>query len=141
MFLIPTHSLVGTITCVRNICTISFVEGRAPKGLIHPVGAAMTAVGGHGCYNAFAMAGTYHGEDTYVPHCAFVAAPRFRIQRNKGYSCRISNWGSRSRTTTVVLGQSQHSEQRAGFQPPSPLANDGHVVDLSSLQDLFDSGK
>lgn len=38
-------------------------------------------------------------------------------------------------------GQPQHPEQRAGFRPPSPLVDDGHVVDLSSLQDLLDSGE
>lgn len=33
-----------------------------------------------------------------------------------------------------------YSEQKAGFQPPSPLEDDGHRVDISSLQDLVDSG-
>lgn len=37
--------------------------------------------------------------------------------------------------------QGLHSEQKAGFQPPSPLDDDGHRVDLSSLQDLLDSGE
>lgn len=37
--------------------------------------------------------------------------------------------------------QGVHSEQKAGFQPPSPLEDDGHRVDMSSLQDLVDSGE
>lgn len=34
-----------------------------------------------------------------------------------------------------------HSEQKIGFQPPPPLEDDGHRVDMSSLQDLVDSGE
>lgn len=36
--------------------------------------------------------------------------------------------------------QERHSEQRNGFQPPPPLEDDGYIVDLDSIQDLFDSG-
>lgn len=96
------------------------------------VGAAMAAVISNGCYNTCVMVGSYHGEETYRMPCAFVAAPQPRV-----LGCRSNGRGSR----TAMLGQSQHSEQRAGFQPPSPLANDGHVVELSSVQDLFDSGE
>lgn len=92
----------------------------------------MAAMVSHGCYNTCAMVGAYHGEENYGRPCAFVAAPQSRV-----LGCRSNGRGSR----IAMLGQSQHSEQRAGFQPPSPLANDGHVVDLSSLQDLFDSGE
>ncbi|CAM9526905.1 unnamed protein product [Ectocarpus sp. 6 AP-2014] len=37
-------------------------------------------------------------------------------------------------------GEGVHSEQKTGYQPPSPLEDDGHVVDLSLLQDLLESG-
>lgn len=57
----------------------------------------------------------------------------------RGTSRSTSNGGSRSDNSTV--GEAQHSEQRPGFRPPAPLEEDGHVVDLLSLVDLFDSGE
>lgn len=45
------------------------------------------------------------------------------------------------RKTTALDDASPHSEQRLGSLPPSPLEDDGHVVDLFPLKDLFDSGE
>ena len=52
---------------------------------------------------------------------------------------RTSSSGSSSDDSAG--GEAQHSEQRLGFRPPAPLEEDGHVVDLLSLEDLFDSGE
>lgn len=40
-----------------------------------------------------------------------------------------------------LTGETQHSEQRSGFRPPLPLEDDGHIVDMSLLRYLLDSGE
>lgn len=43
--------------------------------------------------------------------------------------------------TGDLTGETQHSEQRPGYRPPLPLEDDGHIVDLSLLRYLLDSGE
>lgn len=57
----------------------------------------------------------------------------------RGSPGRHTRW-RRSCRRGKALVLTQHSEQRDGFLPPPPLKDDGHVVDLRSVQDLLDSG-
>ncbi|CAM9703349.1 unnamed protein product [Ectocarpus sp. 4 AP-2014] len=88
---------------------------------------------------------------------AFVASPRITWRR-RGHGhlsfARQHVHDSRRRGIEAVAaaveqqpaggggggGEGVHSEQKNGYQPPSPLKDDGHVVELSLLQDLLDSG-
>ena len=56
-------------------------------------------------------------------------------------SSKSSSGSSGSGSGSSSGGEAQHSEQRPGFRPPAPQGEDGHVVDLLSLEDLFDSGE
>ena len=57
-------------------------------------------------------------------------------------SSNSSSSSSSNNSSDNGLGaETQHSEQRTGFRPPAPLEEDGHAVDLLSLQDLLDSGE
>lgn len=91
---------------------------------------------------------------------AFVASPQINWRsRSQGrLSFDRQHGGSRRRGIAAVAaaveqqpagggggggggGEGVHSEQKTGYQPPSPLEDDGYVVDLALLQDLFDSGE
>lgn len=45
-----------------------------------------------------------------------------------------------NRTSYTRRRTHAHSEQRGAYKPPSPVLDDGHVVDISGLQDLVESG-
>jgi hypothetical protein len=46
---------------------------------------------------------------------------------------------SRALQSTLLPAQA-HAEQRVGYTPPLALSDDGHRVDLHSLDDLIQSG-
>lgn len=70
--------------------------------------------------------------ETHRKRCA-------RRQRHRPTAVLAANPGSEAKPGSK--GSVEHSEQRSGFQPPPPVEDDGHVVDMSSLQDLVDSGE